>query len=201
LGLINVLHLGDSWYIEYKIKDDDEPRYQVLSPMNEDKLKINIENYLNSSDDPLYLDGSYNFVDVIPSEIESIKIVDNTKYSDLKAYDNNDNPIEYKIDKLGRINQRKKTIRHGSWFPYFHEINNLDLSKFQILSKDQLDNNFNSNTTNSDIFCDHCFVNCLKYYKINNEIIEYVKDIIFDILRIKNLNKLCKALNIIINLS
>jgi hypothetical protein len=103
LGLINVSHLGDSWYIEYKIKDDDEPRYQVFSPINEDKLKIYIENYFNSSDDPLYIDGSYNFFDIIPSMIESIKIVDNTKYFDLKAFDNNDNPIEYKTDKLGRI--------------------------------------------------------------------------------------------------
>jgi hypothetical protein len=34
LGVINVSHLGDSWYIEYKIKNEDEPRYQVLSPMN-----------------------------------------------------------------------------------------------------------------------------------------------------------------------
>jgi hypothetical protein len=41
----------------------------------------------------------------------------------------------------------------------------------------------------------------LKYYKIKDEIIEYVKDIILDILPVKNLNKLCKALNIIINLS
>jgi hypothetical protein len=74
--------------------------------MNEDKLKIYIETYLNSSDDPLYIDGSYNFFDVVPSEIESIKIADNTKYCDLKAYDNSDNEIEYKTDRSGRINQK-----------------------------------------------------------------------------------------------
>jgi hypothetical protein len=103
LGLMNISHLGDSCYIEYKIKDEDEPRYQVLSPMNEDKLKIYIETYLNSGDGLLYIDGSYNFFDVIPSEIESIKIVDNNKYFDLKAYDNSENEIEYKTDRFGRI--------------------------------------------------------------------------------------------------
>jgi hypothetical protein len=70
--------------LEYRIKNEEEPRYQILSPMNEDKLKIYIDTYLSSSDSE-YIDGSYNFFDVIPSDIESIKIVDNTKYSDLKG--------------------------------------------------------------------------------------------------------------------
>jgi hypothetical protein len=70
--------------------------------------------------------------------------------------------------------------------------------KFQIFSKDQLENCISN--TNNDIFLDHCFVNCLKYYKIKDEIIEYAKDIILDVFPIKNLNKLCKALNIVVNL-
>jgi hypothetical protein len=40
LGLINVSHLGDTWYIEYSIKGEEDSRYQRLSSMNEDKLKI-----------------------------------------------------------------------------------------------------------------------------------------------------------------
>jgi hypothetical protein len=93
--------------------------------MNEDKLKIYIETYLNSGDDSSsYIDYSYNFFDVIPSEIESIKIADNTKYFDLKTYDCENLEIEYRTYRLGRINQ--KHIRNGAWFPYFHNIYNLD---------------------------------------------------------------------------
>jgi hypothetical protein len=129
--------------------------------MNEDKWKTYIETYLNDNDSSSsYIDGWYNFFDIVPSEIESIKIVDNTKYFDLKAYDNSENEIEYRTDRLGRINQTKH-IRNGAWFPYFHNINNLDLSEYQILSNAQLDKNINT-----DIFLDHCFFSCLKYYKI-----------------------------------
>jgi hypothetical protein len=38
LGLMQKTNSGDSWYIEYNVKGEDEPRYQILSPMNEDKL-------------------------------------------------------------------------------------------------------------------------------------------------------------------
>jgi predicted transcriptional regulator len=41
----------------------------------------------------------------------------------------------------------------------------------------------------------------LKYYKIKEDIIEYAKNIIIDILPFNDLNKLCKVLNIVINLS
>jgi hypothetical protein len=54
---------------------------------------------------------------------------------------------------------------------------------------------------NTDIFLDHCFVSCLKYYKIKEDIIEYAKDIILNILPVKDLNKLYKPLSIIVNLS
>jgi hypothetical protein len=45
LGLLKKAKLSDSWYIEYKIKDETGLRYQVLSPMNEHKLK----DYINIS--------------------------------------------------------------------------------------------------------------------------------------------------------
>jgi hypothetical protein len=71
-------HLGDSWYIEYNIKDEDEPRYQILSPLNEDKLLMYINTYLKN--EQYYIDGFYNFFDFLPLDIESIKIIDNTRY-------------------------------------------------------------------------------------------------------------------------
>jgi hypothetical protein len=78
-------NLGDSWYIEYSVKGEDEPRYQILSPMNEDKLLMYIDTYLTN--EQYYIDGSYNFFDVLPLDIESIKVIDNTRYQGLKAYD------------------------------------------------------------------------------------------------------------------
>jgi hypothetical protein len=77
LGIIQRSNLGDSWYIEYNVVGKDEPRYQVLSPMNEEKLLIHIHAYLTNEQDEC--DNSYNFFDPIPSEIENIKIVDNTR--------------------------------------------------------------------------------------------------------------------------
>jgi hypothetical protein len=82
-------NLGDSWCVEYCVKGEDEPRYQILSPMNEDKLLMYIDTYLTN--EQYYIDGSYNFFDVIPSEIKNIKIIDNTKYEGVKAYDSNNN--------------------------------------------------------------------------------------------------------------
>jgi hypothetical protein len=37
LSLWKKAKLGDSWYIEYTVKDETEPRYQVLTPKIEDK--------------------------------------------------------------------------------------------------------------------------------------------------------------------
>jgi hypothetical protein len=34
VGLLKKVKLGESWYIEYTVKDENECRYQVLSPMN-----------------------------------------------------------------------------------------------------------------------------------------------------------------------
>jgi hypothetical protein len=53
--------------------------------MNEGKLFMYIQKYLRNEQE--YIDGSDNFFDAIPSEIENIKIIDNTKYEGLKAYD------------------------------------------------------------------------------------------------------------------
>jgi hypothetical protein len=69
--------------------------------MNEDKSLMYIDTYLTN--EQYYIDGSYNFFDVLPLDIESIKINDNTRYEGLKAYDSNDNEIEFKVDKRGII--------------------------------------------------------------------------------------------------
>jgi hypothetical protein len=66
-----------SWYIEYYIKGENEPRYQVLSPLNEGKLEEYIDTYLNNEVETLA--GSYFFY-AIPADIESIKVIDNIKY-------------------------------------------------------------------------------------------------------------------------
>jgi hypothetical protein len=71
-------------------------------------------------------------------------------------------------------------------------INNLDLSAFQIFSLEQLSSNEG---------LDHCFVNCLKYYKINPDTIELTRDIIRDVLPLKHLDKICTALKIMCRVS
>jgi hypothetical protein len=38
LGLMSHANYMDSWYIEYNIKGENEPRYQILSPLNKGKL-------------------------------------------------------------------------------------------------------------------------------------------------------------------
>jgi hypothetical protein len=70
----------DSWYIEYHVNGGNEPRYQILSPLYEVKLEEYIGIYLNNEYD--VLDGSYIFFDAIPADIESIKVIDNTKFGD-----------------------------------------------------------------------------------------------------------------------
>jgi hypothetical protein len=47
-------------------------------------------------------------------------------------------------------------------------IPDLDLSSYQIFIKDQLDN-----YKEDSIFNDHCFINGMKFYKINDETIEF----------------------------
>jgi hypothetical protein len=49
----------DLWYIEYYIKDENEPRYQVLSPLKGSKLEEYIDTYHNNESD--VVDGSYFF--------------------------------------------------------------------------------------------------------------------------------------------
>jgi hypothetical protein len=61
---------------------------------------------------------------------------------------------------------------------------------FQIFNKNQLDESLEEiNTNTSSIFTDICFVNCLKYYKGNEDIINYAKDLILDVLSLKDINK------------
>jgi hypothetical protein len=127
----------DSWYIEYNIKGENEPRYQVLSPLNEGKLEEFIDTYLNNESE--ILAGSYFFFHAVPADIESIKVIDNTKYRGLKAYDDNNNEINISIDNRSFVRNSNQHIRTGAWFPYYHIVSDLDLSKYQICSKDQLD--------------------------------------------------------------
>jgi hypothetical protein len=73
----------------------------VLSPLNEGKLEEYIDTYLNNEVETLV--GSYLFFDTAPSEIESINVIDNTKYRGLKAFDENNNEINIRIDNRGVI--------------------------------------------------------------------------------------------------
>jgi hypothetical protein len=78
VGLMPCANYTDSWYIEYYIKGENEPRYQILSPLSEGKLEEYIDTYLTNKDETLA--GSYFFFDPIPADIESIKVIDNRKY-------------------------------------------------------------------------------------------------------------------------
>jgi hypothetical protein len=159
----------DSWYIEYNIKGENEPRYQILSPLYIGKLEEYINTYLNNKSEELT--GSYFFFDAIPADIESIRVIDNTKYHGLKAYDDNNNEINIRIDNRGVIrNNQRQHIRTEAWFPYYHEVSDLDLSIYQVLSKDQLDT-----YKEDDIYTDHCFTNCMKYYRIDDDTSEFAK--------------------------
>jgi hypothetical protein len=84
--------------------------------MNVDKLKKPIDTYLVQDQD--ILDGSYFFFDALPSDIESIKVVDNTRYAGLKAIDETtDSEVDFNIDSRGFI-RRPRRIRTGAWFPF-----------------------------------------------------------------------------------
>jgi hypothetical protein len=117
LGLMSKANYTDSWYIEYNIKGENEPRYQVLSLLNEGKLEEYIVTYLNNESDVLA--GSDFFFDAVPADIESIKVIDNTKYRGLKAFDDNNNEINFSIDNRGVIRNSNQHIRTG---PGFHFI-------------------------------------------------------------------------------
>jgi hypothetical protein len=101
LGIMSRSNYTDSWYIEYHVKGENEPRYQILSPLDEGKLEEYIVIYFNNESD--VLDGSYFFFDAIPADIESIKVIDHTKYLGLKAYDENNHEIDIRIDNRGVI--------------------------------------------------------------------------------------------------
>jgi hypothetical protein len=51
------------------------------------------------------------------------------------------------------------------------------------------------------LLTDHCFVNSLKCFNINPDIIEFAKDIIRDVLPLQHLNKICSTFGIIWNVS
>jgi hypothetical protein len=119
----------DSWYIEYYIKGENEPRNQMLSPLNEGKLEEYIDIYLNNESNEL--DGFYFFFGAVPADIESIRVIDNTKYCGLKAYDGVDNhEIDINIDNRRDIRNRHQHIRTGAWFPYYYLVSDLDLSSY-----------------------------------------------------------------------
>jgi hypothetical protein len=60
-----------------------------------------------------------------------------------------------------------------------------------VFSKDQLES-----YKEDSIFSDHCFINCMKNYKIDDDIIEFARDIIKYILSLKYLDKICRELTI-----
>jgi adenylate kinase family enzyme len=43
LELMSRANYTDSWYIEYNIKGENEPRFQILSPLNEGQLEEYID--------------------------------------------------------------------------------------------------------------------------------------------------------------
>jgi hypothetical protein len=70
--------------------------------MNEDALKQFIGTDLVQEQD--ILDTSYFFSDALPSDIVSFKVIDNTGYNSLKAYDETiDSEVDYKIDSRALV--------------------------------------------------------------------------------------------------
>jgi hypothetical protein len=63
LGALKNVRLRCSRSIEFKRKDDDESRYQVLSPMNKIKLKERINNYFVEEQE--ILDVLYFFLNAL----------------------------------------------------------------------------------------------------------------------------------------
>jgi hypothetical protein len=85
--------------------------------------------------------------------------------------------------------RRPRRIRTDPWFSFYHVIKNFDLSAYQIFSVEQCNS--------IELSTDHCFINCLRYFEIDSETIEFAKDIIRDILPLKHLNKICIVLSIV----
>jgi hypothetical protein len=83
LGLMMRINYSDSLYIEYYVKDENEPRYQILSSLNEGKLEEYIDTYLNNETE--ILESSYLFFDTIPADMESIIVFENAKYLKVKS--------------------------------------------------------------------------------------------------------------------
>jgi hypothetical protein len=148
-----------------------------------------IDSYLNNETETL--PGSYFFFDDVLADIESIKVIYNTKYHGLKAYDENNNEINIRIDNRVVIKNSHQHIRTGAWFSYYHLVSDVDLSIYQIFSKYQLDT-----YKEDDIYTNHCFINCMKYYRLDNDIIEFARDIIKDVLPLKYLDRIGRELNI-----
>jgi hypothetical protein len=118
----------DSWVIEYYMKGEKEPKYQIFSQLNECKLEEVIDNYLNNEFETLA--GSYFFFDAVPVEVETLRLIDNTIYHVLRAQDQNDPEIDIRIDNRGVIKNIHQHISTGAWFPYYHVISGLDLSNY-----------------------------------------------------------------------
>jgi hypothetical protein len=79
----------------------------VLSLINENKLKQYINTYLVQELE--ILDGSYFFSDSFPADIESISVIDSTRYNILKAYDETaDSEVDFNIDSKGFINRQRR---------------------------------------------------------------------------------------------
>jgi hypothetical protein len=127
-----------------------------------------------------YISRFISLFDAFPSDIASIKVIDNTKYHGLKAFDENNNEINISIDNRVVIRNTHQHVRTGAWFPYYHIASDLDLNKYQIFSKEQLDI-----YKDDEVFTNHCFINCMKYYRLDEDTIEVAKDIIKDVLPLK----------------
>jgi hypothetical protein len=89
--------------------------------------------------------------------------------------------------------RRLRRIRTDPWFPFDHEANHLNLSRNNIFRLEQLNR--------EELSTDHCFMNCLKYFNIDPDAINFARDIIRDLFPLKHLNKVCSALEIVYNTS
>jgi hypothetical protein len=103
------------------------------------------------------LEGSYFFFDALPADIESNRVLINIRSNNFKVYDETtDSDVDFNIDSRGFI-RRSRRIIIGIRFPFYHDVNNFDLSIFQIFSLDQLN-------SNERLSIEHCFANCLRYF-------------------------------------
>jgi hypothetical protein len=152
LDLLKKEKLEFCCYIEYKVKDENEPRYHVFPQLNEEILNQTI--CINLVQEKKILDEPYFFFDALPAEIESIDVIEDTRYNGFKAYDETTNSKgDFNIDSRRFINNPRR--RTEAWFPFYHEVNNLYLSINQIFRLDQ--SNRDCLSTN------HSFIHILKY--------------------------------------